>query len=134
MQLDVYLRETAIHAARLDSVLSEARGRLNEAGSLSPLEFGGVLYTVQVLVEKAIGKAKQLVKLSHGATPVDAYSAFEMLASSAAISADELAEWRMAVGMRNRIVHDYLNIDEGVVYELLKTDAYRFIVDFLKRC
>jgi uncharacterized protein YutE (UPF0331/DUF86 family) len=134
MQLDVYLRETASHAARLDLVLSEARRRLVEAGKLSPLEFGGVLHTIQVLVENAIGKAKQLVKASQGVTPVDAYSAFEALADSAEMTASDLAAWRMAVGMRNRIVHDYLNIDESVVYELLETDAYRFVVDFLKRC
>lgn len=134
MQLDVYLRETASHAVRLDSLLFEACARLNEVGALSPLEFGGVLHTIQVLVENAIGKAKQLVRATHGVTPVDAYAAFEMLAKSAAIPADELPAWRMAVVMRNRIVHDYLNIDEGVVYELLKTGAYRFVVDFLKCC
>lgn len=39
-----------------------------------------------------------------------------------------------AVGVRNRIVHDYLNIDEGVIDELVKSNAYRFVVDFLKRC
>lgn len=46
---------------------------------------------------------------------------------------DDLTAWRQAIGMRNRIVHDYLNIDSQILYALLREDAYRFIVDFLKR-
>ncbi len=74
------------------------------------------------------------MKVAHGVTHIDTYSAFETLATSAAIPADELVAWRMAVGMQNRIVHDYLSIDENIIDELFKTDTYRFVVDFLKRC
>lgn len=30
--------------------------------------------------------------------------------------------WREITGMRNRIVHDYLNVDEDVVWEVVKND------------
>jgi uncharacterized protein with HEPN domain len=30
--------------------------------------------------------------------------------------------WREIIGMRHRIVHDYLNVDEDVVWEVVKND------------
>jgi uncharacterized protein with HEPN domain len=30
--------------------------------------------------------------------------------------------WREIIGMRNRIVHDYLNVDEDIVWEVVKDD------------
>jgi uncharacterized protein with HEPN domain len=30
--------------------------------------------------------------------------------------------WREIIGMRNRIVHDYLNVDEDIVWEVVKKD------------
>ncbi len=133
MQLDIYLQETANHAARLEAMLVDAKSRLVSQGRLSPLEMGGALHAIQVLVENAIGKAKQLVKSSRGVTPVDAYAAFEDLVALGQLDADHLAAWRQAIGMRNRIVHDYLNIDEQILYELLQDNAYQFVVNFLKR-
>ncbi len=35
------------------------------------------------------------------------------------------------IGIRNRIVHDYMNIDMGVILDLVRDERYRFIVDFL---
>lgn len=131
MQLDVYLQETAANAVRLEAILSEAKLRLQSANHLTPLELGGALHTIQVLVENAIGKAKQLVRQRRGITPVDGYSAFADLAELGAIDAKDLPAWRQAIGMRNRIVHDYLNIDETVIYELLEHEAYQFVIAFL---
>lgn len=132
MQLDVYLRETAHHATRLEALLAEAKKQLATNNRLSPLETGGVLHTIQVLIENSIGKAKHLVKAKRGVTPVDAYSAFADLAEIGLIEPANLIHWRQAIGMRNRIVHDYLNINEEVIFDLLRNEGYRFAIDFLK--
>ena len=47
MQLDVYLRETANHAVRLEAMLLDAKVRLVSEGMLSPLETGGALHPFQ---------------------------------------------------------------------------------------
>lgn len=133
MQLNVYLRETANYAVRLEAMLLDAKARLVSEGMLSPLKTGGALHAIQVLVENAICKAKQLVKASTEVTPVDAYAAFAGLEMIGGVQRDDLTAWRQAIGMRNRIVHGYLNIDSHVLYALLREYAYRFIVDFLKR-
>ncbi len=35
--------------------------------------------------------------------------------------------WREIIGMRNRIVHDYLNVDEDVVWEVVQNDLPRLV-------
>jgi len=39
--------------------------------------------------------------------------------------------WREMVGMRNRIVHDYLSVDEDVIWEVVKQDLPT-LVDLLE--
>lgn len=43
----------------------------------------------------------------------------------------ELAQWNAVIGIRNRIVHEYMNIDMNVIFELVNTQRYLFIVEFL---
>lgn len=37
------------------------------------------------------------------------------------------------IGIRNRIVHDYMNIDMNVVFDLVREAKYRFVAEFLLR-
>jgi len=46
-------------------------------------------------------------------------------------STANLEEWNGVVGIRNRIVHDYMNIDMKKILALVRDDAYRFVVEFL---
>ncbi len=77
---------------------------------LSGLEQNGVLHALQVLTENAIGKAKQILKASGEPVPVSAYDAFTALARINEISVNELTAWNAIIGLRNRIVHEYMNI------------------------
>jgi uncharacterized protein YutE (UPF0331/DUF86 family) len=54
-----------------------------------------------------------------------------LLVDLKAISAAELPAWNAAIGLRNRIVHDYMNIDMTLVMNLVKVEQYRFVTDFL---
>ena len=58
MRLDLYQAETAQITRELSSLLDEARQQLLAGGKLSGLEQNGVLHTLQVLIENAIGKAR----------------------------------------------------------------------------
>jgi len=35
-------------------------------------------------------------------------------------------EWRKVIGLRNRIVHDYFNIDVEIVWEIIQNDLPNF--------
>lgn len=131
MRLDLYQSETALIAQEQSALLDEARATLLAGGTLSRLEQNGVLHAIQVLVENGIGKAKQLLKASAKQVPLSAYDSFLGLAELGILKTGDLTLWNAAIGLRNRIVHYYTNIDMHRVLDLVKNGQYRFITEFL---
>lgn len=131
MRLDLYQNETALIAQEQTSLLDEAAERLNAGEALSRLEHNGILHALQILIENAVGKAKQLLKASGKQVPLSAYDSFVVLMNLGNIPETELIAWNAAIGLRNRIVHDYMNIDMQRVLELVKNRQYHFITYFL---
>jgi len=43
----------------------------------------------------------------------------------------QLPSWNAVIGLRNRIVHDYMNIDLPRVLELVRQGQHRFVAEFL---
>jgi uncharacterized protein YutE (UPF0331/DUF86 family) len=80
MQLELYQAETARIAAEQAALLAQAREIMAQQRQLSLLEQAGVLHALQVLIENAIGKAKQLLKAQNQPVPVSACDAFTALA------------------------------------------------------
>ncbi|MBI3480637.1 MAG: DUF86 domain-containing protein [Nitrosomonadales bacterium] len=133
MRLELYQAECERIANEQTALLDEARQRIVAGAPLSRLEQSGMLHALQVLVENAIGKSKHLLKLAGVSVPVSAYDAFASLERHGDITQQELQQWNSALGMRNRIVHDYMNIDMGVIYGLVGNAHYRFIAEFLRK-
>ncbi len=131
MRLDLYQAETAQIASEYSSLLDEARQQLSAGGTLSRLEQNGVLHALQVLIENAIGKAKQILKAKGEPVPVSAYDTLAALARLRFIAEDDLSAWNAAIGLRNRIVHEYMNIDIERVLELVRADQHKFVTEFL---
>jgi uncharacterized protein YutE (UPF0331/DUF86 family) len=131
MRLDLYQAETARIATEQSVLLALAKQRLVDGLTLNLLEQGGVLHALQILIENAIGKAKQLLKAQDEAVPVSAYDAFAALARRGTIPLDQLPAWNAIIGLRNRIVHDYMNIDMQRVQELVAMGRYEFVTVFL---
>lgn len=131
MRLDLYQAETARIAAEQSALLAQAKAILKQGRALTPLEQGGVLHALQILIENAIGKAKQLLKASDQPIPVSGYDAFKALANRDQIAQADLPAWNAIIGLRNRIVHDYMNIDMDQVIALVAADKDQFVVRFL---
>ena len=132
MQLSTYLQETAAHASRNLAILDSARSRIANTGiNFTPIEYGGILHALQTLIENAIGKAKHLCKHHTGTVPTNSYAAITQAHALGYIGPDQLQEWRQIIGLRNRIVHDYLNIDERVIYEVIERRDYSKVEVFL---
>ena len=131
MRLDLYQAETARIAAEQAALLRQARQILEQGRTLTALEQSGVLHVLQVLIENAIGKAKQLLKMHNEPVPVSAYDAFAALARCGEIEPDALPAWNAVIGLRNRVVHDYMNVDMSKVMELVASEKDKFITEFL---
>lgn len=131
MRLDLYQAETALIAQNQTSIFDDARTQLLAGEKLSPLEKNGVLHAFQILAENAIGKAKQTLKINGKQVPISAYDCFNELSGLGVVNDRELTTWNAVIGLRNRIVHDYMNIDMSRVVELVENEQYRFITDFL---
>lgn len=131
MRLDLYLRETVVIARQQTSMLEEARSRLLNNQPLSRLEQHGVLHALQILLENAIGKAKHILKACGEPVPVSAYDCFSTLSLRDTQIAADLPAWNAAIGLRNRIVLDYMNIDMNQVLLLVRDEKYLFIATFL---
>jgi uncharacterized protein YutE (UPF0331/DUF86 family) len=131
MRLDLYQAETARIATEQAAILGEVKQRLAEGRMLTPLEQNGVLHALQVLIENAIGKAKQLLKSRGETVPVSAYDAFAALARQGDVEQEQLIAWNAVVGLRNRIVHDYMNIDMTKVLDMVSQGRYEFVAEFL---
>jgi uncharacterized protein YutE (UPF0331/DUF86 family) len=133
MQLDLYQEECNRTANQQVAVLAEVKQRIASGVALSLLEQGGTLHALQVLIENAIGKSKHWLKAAGIAVPVSAYDSFASLQRMGVLGADDLNRWNAVIGLRNRIVHNYLNIDMQLVYHLVQQDKHLFIADFLRR-
>ena len=131
MRLEIYVEETRRLASELGGVLAEVRQLLQAQHTLSKLEQSGALHAIQVLTENSIGKAKVTLKSQGQTVPVSAYDAFSKLHALGYINADQLRDWTAAIGMRNRIVHEYLNVSMTVVEEIIVKQYYQLQIDFL---
>lgn len=131
MRLDLYQAETERVANEQITLIEEAKQRILSNAPLSRLEQAGVLHALQVLMGNAIGKSKHLLKAAGVPVPVSAYDAFASLEQHGNIDLQALERWNALIGLRNRIVHDYMNIDMQLVSELITGDRHRFIAAFL---
>ena len=120
MQLDLYQQETDRLARELLVMLDDVRQRLLQKQALTALEQAGVLHALQVLTENTIGKAKLWIKQRHEVVPVSAYNAFAQLHRDKLIDDEAMRNWTAVIGLRHRIVHDYLNVDMAMIEALVK--------------
>jgi uncharacterized protein YutE (UPF0331/DUF86 family) len=133
MRLDLYQSECERIASEQMALLTEAKQRILSDKPLSRLEQSGVLHALQVLIENAIGKAKHTLKLSGETVPVSAYDTFAALGRRGDIDAHVLQQWNSVIGIRNRIVHDYMNIDMNLINQLIINDHQLFVAEFLSK-
>lgn len=92
--------------------------------SWTRVERKGAERLLQILVESCIGIAKHWLKSQGKVLPSDAYSVFEKLTELQLLPPAEIQEWQRVIGMRNAIVHDYLNLDEKVIRAVVVNKMY----------
>jgi uncharacterized protein YutE (UPF0331/DUF86 family) len=87
---------------------------------------------LQVLIEACIGISKRWIKRLAKPVPHDAYKSFEILVSHGVLPWDDLIKWRKIIGLRNALVHDYLNVDKLIILNVLQHHYYREMQVFIE--
>lgn len=118
MSDNAYLSAMRSSVSRYRAELAEIQGILVQR-PLSSLEYRAAERTLQVSIEACIGLAKHWAKALAGHSPQDAYQAFEILVQRGALMPDSLTGWRNTIGLRNVLVHDYLNIDPEIIRSVI---------------
>jgi len=120
---DTYIFSMREHLCELQSDLN-GLSEIIEQRELSRYEYRAAERTLQVLIEACIGIAKHWVYGLNKVAPADAYSAFEKLSQNGVKSVNNV-EWRKIIGMRNALVHDYLNIEPEIIRVVIKNLTYQ---------
>jgi uncharacterized protein YutE (UPF0331/DUF86 family) len=118
MSDNAYITSLRLSLSRYQAEIEELRTLLSQR-SLSNLEYRACERTLQVSIEACIGIAKHWAKALAGHSPQDAYQAFEILCQRGVQPTDELSGWRKVIGLRNALVHDYLNIDPEIIRSVI---------------
>ena len=102
--------------------------------SARPLTFSeqlSVERSIQVIVEVAIGASKHCLK--HTGKPVLSQASACVRDALESISASKVLTQHVlgAVGMRNTLVHDYLNLDWARIEEVLQERKYLYLSEYI---
>ncbi|MCO4784579.1 type VII toxin-antitoxin system HepT family RNase toxin [Marinomonas atlantica] len=125
-----YLSAIRSNAKTYQSELNELHKILSER-NLSTFEYRAAERSLQVSIEAAIGVAKHWAKSLAGSSPSEAYQAFEVISQHQRLTLDQLTNWRKVIGLRNALVHDYLNIDPNIVRSIIAQGYYAQVFDFI---
>lgn len=128
---NTYLFSMQEHLEQLKSELQGLTDIINQR-DLNRYEYRASERTLQVLIEACIGIAKHWVYALNKTAPADAYSAFEALSQQGIASINDV-EWRKIIGMRNALVHDYLNIEPEIIRHVIKNATYHALFMFAQQ-
>lgn len=126
--LQTYLNELN---QQIDNYVFELN-ELAEIENLKQRDYYAIERLLQVLVEACIGISKHWLKVLGKSVPNEAYQAFELLVRHGLLPESELLTWRKIIGLRNALVHDYLNLDHAIVLSVLRGKHYLKLAQFIR--
>ena len=133
MKIELYQAETTRICLSHLEILEEARNRLIADDTFTELEQKGLIHTIQVLIENAIGKGKHILKFLDQEVPVSGYNVFELLYNLGKIEISHLKRWEKIIGLRNTIVHEYMKVNMDYILKIIEDRQYNLITEFLKK-
>ncbi len=117
----------------LDELESELPAGVEDYLSAGRVLHGFVERKCQVAIECAIDVNSLLISITGGAVPSSARESFELVHQLGAIEEDVRLRFQNTfVGFRNRLVHDYEQLDNRVIYytaRLLITYGKRYVIN-----
>ena len=101
-------------------VLRQLASLPKESLAHDPVHMGAAKYYLQVSIEGCINMANHIIAQQGLRAPESYADAFAILADNRIIEPDFLPTAVKMVGMRNRLVHLYWEVDADILYETLQ--------------
>lgn len=117
--------------AELDEDLQLLAKSMAEKGYADRHEYRAAERNLQLLVEACIGIGKRMLKSRGQHVPNQAREVFAKLQSLGLDTGD--VSWNKVIGMRNALVHDYLNVDRGLVLDVVAAGHYQDLLAFAEK-
>lgn len=127
---NAYLNAQKEHIDQCELDLRELKKRVQKK-PWSRFEQRAAERTLQVLIESCIGLAKHWAKKETGMASNEALTAFNRLAEKGVI--DKQTPWRKVIGLRNALVHDYLEVDPAIVLDVIASDYHHSLLTFARQ-
>lgn len=131
MGKDNYIQTISEHISQCIDELDQVADKA-EKSDLTPLEYRGMERLLQVLIESCIGFGKQWVKHCGLTVAPEALRNYQILFEAEKITREELDLMRAVIGMRNVLVHDYLEVDYETVDDVIKNRLYQNLGSFIQ--
>lgn len=129
MTFQEYLDRTKIIANEELEILDE----MSKKDSWSKIEIRAVKNSMQVIVENSIGKAKRILKnFDCPIVPQKGSDAFEFMYDMGLIEDELFSTMKSAIGLRNAMIHDYMNFNDKILKNVVVSRRYSDIIRFLK--
>lgn len=126
-----------VRVARLLRSIDEGLGSLARREAASPDQRAdetwlmAVKYTFITVIEACIDIAQHISSVEHLGTPVNNGDAMRRLGQAGVITPEVAASMAKAVGFRNVLVHEYFDVDDGIV--LGRLADHRDLYDFMRQ-
>lgn len=123
---------------KLSSEIFDALARLKELSDLpqekflkDPFMIAGAKYFLIVAIEAAIDLCNHIISKNKLRAPEDYADTFRVMGEIGFFNEELLEKLVKMAKFRNRLVHIYWEVDDKVIYEILK-DNFRDIEEFLE--
>ncbi len=127
------------HLQRYTGYLAETVRQNRQSFVDDPQAIGSLRYYLQVSIETCISIGNHIIATDRLRPPKDYKDVFRVLAEAGVLTDDLSTTMRELAGLRNILVHLYLEVDDGLLYDEIATQLGDFaafsgqICTFLKR-
>ncbi|PHQ90970.1 MAG: hypothetical protein COB42_04195 [Sulfurimonas sp.] len=129
MTFQEYLDKTKLTALEELEILDE----MSKKEEWSKIEIRAVKNSMQVIIENSIGKAKRILKnFNCPIIPQKGSDAFEFMYDIGLIEDELFSTLKSAIGLRNAMVHDYMNFNDKILQDVVQKRSYSNIIEFLE--
>ena len=104
-----------------DTAVLRQEAGASQARRQDPIWLRGVKYTFVTAIEACVDVAQHICATEGWGPPADNGDAVRLLGEHEVLMAELAVSMRKAVGFRNVLVHDYIEVDDSIVADRLKS-------------